>query len=155
MSCDWEIFELRVLIYLRGAKVPVTGNFIGQNQWEFFNVQVDASSLGVPNFQGSGGNCNFTAVFSQLAKLKKIPFNFGVDVKRTGGLGFDNLESAYRQKLPLKAAKLFVHRRGLPDTVSSMVLPGILLENVTVDFASKTPTFNALLSGASANTVNF
>jgi hypothetical protein len=144
MPCNWELYELRVVIYLRGTKIPITGNFLGETQWEFFNVSVNLSSLGIAGFQGNGLSCNFKSVFSQLANLRKLPFGFTSERIRSNRLNFGNLEEAYKKGLTLGAAKLYVHRRDLSDFVSSAVGPGILLEIVTLDSATKT-----------ANTVNF
>lgn len=155
--CNWELFELRVAMYLRGEKIAKSGNFLGVPSWEFFNVQVDLKSLGIAGFQSAGANnCNFKTVFNDLIKRKKIPFGYPLNAAGANRLNFDNLRSADRNSLPVKAAKLYVHERDLDDYTSSVIGVGILLENVRVSNTKADAIgYFAELSGASANPVNF
>lgn len=155
MGCNWELYELRVLIFSRGTKIPLFGNFVGKTEWEFFNVMLDLPSLGIAGFQGSGLACNFQSVFSQLANMKKLPFGFTSEVFRQDKLNFGNLEAAFKTKTTLRSAKLYVHRRDTSDSITSATGPGVLLETVTIDYAARTPHFDVRLSGKSANTINF
>ncbi len=156
-KCNWELFELRLAIFQRGLKVSTTGNFLGETSWEFFNVWVDLKSLGIGGFQATSNvSCNFETVFRNLIKQKKIRFGFLTQNIAANKLNFDNLQSAERNKLTLKAAKLYVIERRYGDFTGNVIGVGVLLENVTVSKtkAEKTGYF-AELNGGSANAVNF
>src|SRR3954468_115136 len=137
-SCDWEILELRVLIFNRGAKAKTSGNFWGQPLWQFFNVSVDLKSLGINGFKGSKSYCDFKTPFSALVKLKKIPFSFMREVIEPNMLNFGNLQSAQSKKVSFTAAKLYVQHRDEGELISNVTGIGILLEGVTVITASQT-----------------
>jgi len=139
------------------VKISKTGNFIGETSWEFFNVWVDLNSMGIGGFEAtSNDSCNFETVFRNLIKQKKIRFGFLSQNIAANKLNFDNLQSAERNNLTLKAAKLYVIDRRDGDFIGNVVGVGVLLENVTVSNtkAEKTGYF-AELNGGSANAVNF
>ncbi len=150
MACNWELYELRVLIFHRGKKNPV----IMEANWEFGNVSIDFRHLGIPGFSGNGLNCNFKTVFSRLANMKQIPFFFNSEIPSAKKYNFDNLVAAYKNNVTLGVAKLYVHRRDSFDLVTSVTGPAILLETVTVEYAVKSSRFDARLSGQLANVVN-
>ncbi len=154
MKCNWELFELRVAIFLRGQKHKPTGNFTGQILLEFFNVMPDLGTIGIGDFQGSGDDCNFKSVFSQMVELNAMPFSFLKEKIRPDRLNFGNLQAAERNGITYRAAKLYVHRRDQSDLSSLTTGIGMLLENVTIIFTAKGPMFYVHLSGESANMVN-
>ena len=79
MQCNWELFELRVVIYGHfNASQPLKDIW-----WQFFNVSVDLKTLSMSDFQGVGNTCNFRQIFSQLAGLKLIPFGFPKETFRS------------------------------------------------------------------------
>ena len=72
MSCNWEFFELRVIVFTKAIEAGGRG-LAGQGP-KFFSVTLDLRSLGIPDFQGSNYTCNFTTIFSQLISKRAIPF---------------------------------------------------------------------------------
>ena len=150
MTCNWELYELRVVIYRPspGGKDP------GDIWYEFFNVSVDLRSFGMSDFQGSNNQCNFRDVFGQLAALRTIPFSFPKERIASNRLNFSNLQAAERNKAGYNIAKLYVHRRDQDDRTSLLHGVGVILERVYVDFTAPTPLFYAILSGSSASVVN-
>ncbi len=156
MPCNWELYELRMVIFIRGEKNKSTGNFSGEVYWEFLNVRVDLRSLGLGDFQGSGDACNFKTVFSELVKLKIIPFSFANERLEKGKPNFDNLRAGQSSNSTLRAAKLYVHRRDQSDHSSDTTGVGVLLEGVKVAIALKSDKgYYVTLTGDSANQVNF
>jgi hypothetical protein len=151
MTCNWELFELRVVIY-RPPVPPKVGP--GDIWFEFFNVSVDLGTLGMGDFQGSNDQCNFRYVFSQLAGLKTIPFRFSEEKIRSDRLNFGNLQAAERNKLKFSAAKLYVHRRDQTDQTSLSTGVGVLLRTISVDFTVPKPNFYVQLSGDTGSVVN-
>jgi hypothetical protein len=145
-----------MVIFIRGEKNTSTGNFSGEVYWKFFNVRVDLRSLGLGDFQGSGEACNFKTVFSELAKLKIIPFSFASERLEKGRPDFGNLQGGQLSNSTLRAAKLYVHRRDQSDHSSDTTGVGVLLESVKVATALKSEKgYYAILTGDSANLVNF
>jgi hypothetical protein len=156
MQCNWELFELRVAIFFRGTKIKNTGNFTGEVFWEFFNVSVDLLSLGISNFQRIGNYCNFRDVFTELVRLKWIPFGFSKEIISSDRLNFGNLQAGEQNELTYKAAKLYVHRRDQNDLYSEIMGDGVLLEGVKVAFTYiSNGNHYVTLSGDSANSINF
>jgi hypothetical protein len=153
-NCNWELYELRVAVFLRGEKNNSNGNFSGQASWEFFNISLDLRSHGIGNFQSSDNVCNFKAVFSQLVNLKKIPFGFVNDRIKSDRLNISNLQSAERNKLTLRAAKLYVHSRKQSDHTSNITGVGVLLEGVKVEISTDNKSYKVTLIGDLANLVN-
>ena len=148
MNFEWQFFSGE-------KKNKGNGNFSGQASWEFFNISLDLASNGIGNFQSSGNVCNFKAVFSQLVKLKKIPFGFLNEKIQKNQLNIGNLQAAERNKLTLIAAKLYVHSRNQSDSISNITGAGVLLEGVKVDkIYTGNKSYEIALSGDSANLVN-
>ena len=156
MPCNWELYELRMEIFIRGEKNKSTGNFSGEVYWEFLNITVDLRSLGLGDFQGSGEACNFKTAFSELVKLKMIPFSFARERLEKGKPNFDNLRAGQMSNSTHRAAKLYVHRRDQSDHSSDTTGVGVLLEGVKVVIALKSDKgYYVTLIGDSANRVNF
>lgn len=155
MGCNWELFELRVVIFMRGEGNKQTGNFTGQILFEFHNVTVDLKALGIADFKGSGDFCNFRNVFTEMVKTQMIPFGFGKQGQRSDRLQFGNLQAAEKNGVKFTAAKLYVHRRDQPEEINLEVGEGVLLGTVSVDFtAVNQGNHTVWLSGAKARLVN-
>lgn len=155
MGCNWELFELRVVVFMRGERNRQNGNFSGQILWEFHNVTIDLRSLGLADFKGSGEYCNFKTVFTELVKAQMIPFSFGGEKFRSDRLNFGNLQAAERNGRKFTAAKLYVHRRNQPSEASLESGEGVLLGTVSVDFtAIAKGSHYVQLSGEKASLVN-
>jgi hypothetical protein len=157
MKCNWELFELRVTVFVRGQKDQTSGNFSGQIGWEFFNVSINPRQFGLGDFVATADNqCNFKAVFEGLAKKKMIPFGFAAQRTQGNQLNFGNLQAAQRNGLTLRAAKLYVHRRDNSAWAGDPTRVGVLLEGVKVLFAlTSSSGYYVLLVGDSANLLNF
>jgi hypothetical protein len=153
MSCNWELFELRLRVWIKANKYPQRGYF--GNGMMLWDVRLEHQfNLGIPAFKpDSKGNCNFKSVFTALAGIKKIPFTCPASNENRSPFG--RLQVAQRNKEVLPAAFLFLHRRDQSDISSETTGIGILLEGVTVLFTKAQPVFHADLSGNSASTVNF
>jgi len=155
MGCNWELFELRVVIFMRGERSKQGGNFTGQVLWEFKNVSVDLKSLGIADFKGSGDFCNFRNVFTEMVKTQMIPFSFGKQQPQSDRLQFENLQAAERNSRKFPAAKLYVHRRNASDQVSLDAGEGVLLGTVSVDLTAVSQGIHYVqLSGEKASLVN-
>lgn len=157
MKCNWELFELRVTVFVRGQKDQTSGNFSGQVGWEFLNVVIDPRQLGLGGFVATDKNeCNFKAVFDGLAKKKTIPFSIAAQRVAGNQLNFGNLQAAQRNALTLRAAKLYVHKRDGSTWAGDPTRVGVLLEGVKVLFAlTSSSGYYVLLVGDSANLLNF
>jgi hypothetical protein len=145
MSCNWELFEFRVVVF--HPRHPTM--FM-----RFWNVYPDLSSLGIGDFQGSNDSCNFKSVFSELASLKTIPFSFRKIINGINGNPFNIAQSCERNKLTLRAAKLYVHRRDESDLSSLTTGIGVLLDRVTIPYTAAVPIYYIQLSGEAASLVN-
>jgi len=153
MSCNWELYELRLRVWIKAEKLRGRGfSGLGMMLW---NVMLDhQKSLGIPEFKpDSKGNCNFKAVFDQLIKLKKISFNCPSSSENQGPFG--RLQGAKQKNELLPAAFLFLHRRDQSDLASETTGIGILLEGVSVPFTDSQPVYHAHIVGNSASPVNF
>jgi len=153
MSCNWELYELRVRVWTKAKNYPGRG-YRGMGMM-FWNVRLaHQQALGIPAFKpDSKGNCNFKTVFDQLVRLKKIPFSCPTSSENQAPFG--RLQGASRDKELLSAAVLFLHRRDESDLVSETTGIGVLLEGVNVQFTEAQPVYHAHLIGNSARTVNF
>lgn len=130
MGCNWELFELRVVVFMRGERNRQNGNFSGQI-------------------------LNFKTVFTELVKAQMIPFSFGGEKFRSDRLNFGNLQAAERNGRKFTAAKLYVHRRNQPSEASLESGEGVLLGTVSVDFtAIAQGSHYVQLSGEKASLVN-
>ncbi len=152
MSCNWELYELRVRVWIKADKYPGRG-YLGSGML-FWDVKLSHfDTLAIPEFKSdSKGFCNFKTVFDRLAKLKTIPFDCPGSQNQNP---FGRLQGASRDKEVLPAAFLFLHRRDQSDVASETTGIGVLLEGVTVPFTDTQPVYHAHLIGNSATTVNF
>ena len=122
MTCNWEYFDLILRVYPNAKKV--NGRIEG-NGWTFANVTLDLLSLGIADFQGKNYTCNFSFVFSELAKMKLIRASLPFQVRQLHIDGnrknrtrvieqrdsFLMLQKAEKDQNKLSAAHLFVLRR--------------------------------------------
>lgn len=156
MGCNWELYELKLIVWVKGKKV-LTRGFIG-NGLTFYSVTLDFHTLGINGFKGSNNHCDFKSVFNELARLKFIPFMIG-----KGGPQYYNpmshfgrLQTAEKNNETLPAAMLYVHTRTQGDAASQTTGLGVLLEGVTVGFtAAGESGAYAHLFADSASTRNF
>lgn len=153
MSCNWELFELRMVIWIKAIKSPFRG-YAGQGVM-FYGVFPDTQSLGISSFQGQNSGCNFRQVFSELVKLKTIPFNCSKNDNYNQS-SFLRIQTAEHNNELLPGAKLYVHRRNQSDLASKTTGEGIVLDNVKISHtvAAKQSYYIDLL-GDSASLVNF
>lgn len=152
MSCNWELLELRVVIWTKAIKSPFRG-YAGQGVM-FYGVFPDIQSLGIGSFQGQNNSCNFRQVFSELVKLKKIPFNCSKNDKYNQS-SFLRIQTAERNNELLPGAKLYVHRRDQSDLASKTTGKGIVLDNVKISLTTATQkSYYIYLLGDSASLVN-
>jgi len=152
MSCNWEFFELRVIVFTKAIEAGGRG-LAGQGP-KFFSVTLDLRSLGIPDFQGSNYTCNFTTIFSQLISKRAIPFACSQKNNEQGNFGI--VEAAGRNKEILPAAKLYVHNQKQSDGVSVSTGFGVLLQGVKVisTFVNN-GDYYMHLSGHEASSLNF
>ena len=132
MSCNWELFEFRVIVMFKLA-AQSGSRYVGLGGL-FWEVKPDIATLGIGDFQGSNDFCDFKTVFSQLSKLKMIPFV--CPQQANTGNAFSRVQVAEKDKEHLPAAKLFVHRRDEEDIVSDMRGPTVWLQGVDVGFTA-------------------
>lgn len=147
MGCNWELFELRVIVW------PNEGQF---SQGLFFvDVYPDLRTLGLPDFEGHNDFCNFRPVFNQLIKLKTLPF--ACRQKSNPGTEFARIQTAERTNELLLGAKLYVHRRDKSEFDTTNINGvGIVLDDVKVAFTSiNNGSYYAQLFGNSARRENF
>ncbi len=145
MSCNWELFELRVAVF--HPRHP-------EMFMRFWNVYPDLSPLGIGDFQGFNDICNFKSIFSELVTLKTIPFSFRKIINGINGNPFNIAQECERNKLTLRAAKLYVHRRDQSDLSSLTTGIGVLLDRVTVPFTAAMSIYYVQFSGEEASLVN-
>ncbi len=153
MSCNWELYELRIRVWIKAEKYPHRGYF-GHGMM-FWNVRLTHfDTLSIPEFKpDSKGFCNFKTVFDRLIKLKAIPFECPSSSDNQGPFG--RLQTAHRNKEAFSAAVLFLHRRDQSDLASETTGIGVLLEGVSVPLTDAQPVYHAHLTGNSASPVNF
>jgi len=152
MSCNWELLELRVVIWTKAIKSPFRG-YAGQGVM-FYGVFPDIQSLGIGGFQGQNNSCNFRQVFSELVKLKTIPFSCSKNDKYNQN-SFLIIQTAERNNELLPGAKLYVHRRNQSDLASKTTGEGIVLDNVKISLtAAAQQSYYIDLLGDSASLVN-
>ncbi|MEZ5584665.1 MAG: hypothetical protein R3F37_19550 [Candidatus Competibacteraceae bacterium] len=152
MSCNWELLELRVVIWTKAIKSPFRG-YAGQGVM-FYGVFPDIQSLGIGSFQGQNNSCNFRQVFSELVKLKKIPFNCSKNDKYNQS-SFLRIQTAEHNNELLPGAKLYVHRRNQSDLASKTTGEGIVLDNVKISLTTAAQkSYYIYLLGDSASLVN-
>ena len=152
MGCNWELFELRVVVFTNGVRASGRG-FAGQGA-TFEAIYLNLRTLGISDFRGSNNSCDFQSVFNELIKLKTLPFNF----TQNGDVSnyFGKIESAQRNKEKFPAAKLYVHRHDQSGEHSKSAGVGVLLEDVQVDFTNiNNGRYHIHLSGGSARPVNY
>lgn len=156
MGCNWELYELKLIVWVKGTKAPTRG-FAGLGV-TFYSVTLDFHTLGISGFQGNNNHCDFKSVFGELKRMKFIPFMIG-----KGGPAhydpmshFGRLQTAEKNKEKLPAAMLYVHMRRQEDMTSQTTGLGVLLEGVTVGFtATSQGGAYAHLFGDTASTRNF
>jgi hypothetical protein len=159
MACNWELFELRLRVWLT-SRTTSTGKFQGLNGLEFFNVTVDLRDLGLKDFEGSGHVCNFAYVFGELAKLKIIPVSFSSKAVKTDTSHYDPMPSfGVMQQLEksgktVPAALLYVHRRNGSEVTSLEAGTGLWMNGVKVMLTSNAQDYYIQLMGESAKVVN-
>jgi hypothetical protein len=145
MSCNWDLYELRVVVFHPHHDVMAM---------RFWKVYPDLGSLGINDFQGSNDSCNFKSVFSELATLKTIPFSFRKITLGIYGNPFNIAQVCEQNKVTLRAAKLYVHRRNQSDISSLTTGIGVLLDRVTIPYTAAVPNYYVYLSGEKASLVN-
>lgn len=146
MGCNWELFEMRVIVW------PNEGN-VSEGLF-FVDVYPDLRSLGIADFKGQNDFCDFRSVFSQLVKLKAIPFT--CKQKTNPGGSFARIQSAESKNELLLGAKLYVHRRDQSEFVTIESGIGVMLDDVKVAFTSAhNGNYYAQLFGKTAKGENF
>lgn len=153
MSCNWELFELRLRVWLKAEKYPQRGYVgLGMMFWEVF---LDLSTFGIqPKPKDSADICGFKAIFEQLVQKRVIPFSCNKN-NADNQAPFGRIQTASRKGETFPAAFLFLHRRDQSDLTGETTGIGILLEEVFVPVAVSTPTYYAHLFGKSASKKNF
>jgi hypothetical protein len=156
MGCNWELFELRVIVFTNAVEAGSRG-LAGQGP-KFFSVTLDLLTLGIGNFKGSGLDCDFKSVFDQLIKQKAIKFNCR-QAENEGG-HFGRVQAAERNKEMLPGAKLYVHVRGGLNSQNvypeKFTEPGVLLKGVTIRSAVvNNGSYYIYLEGYEASQLNF
>ena len=164
MGCNWEMYELRLMVWTTAKKSPAGRFTRGQVGVQFDSVGLDLATLSMQSVtpKDSTDACSFKAIFDQLAKLKTIPFGFSRKIIKTDRFYLDppthfmRLQTAEQKNEVLPAAVLYVHKRGQSDHTSITTGIGVLLEDVTVTFTSSDQnSYYVQLFGASGKTVNF
>lgn len=151
MGCNWELFEMRVIVWPSDVKSPQ--GQIGQGLF-FVDVYPDLRSFGIPDFQGHNDQCNFSSVFSQLIKFKAL--HFSCRQKNNQGGEFARVQKAEQDNETLLGAQLYVHRRDRSEMDTIMTGIGMMLDDVTVAFTSAhNGIYHAQLFGKKASRVNF
>ena len=156
MACNWELYELRVIVFTNTVEAGSRG-LAGQGP-KFFAVTLDLLTLGISDFKGSGSYCDFPSVFNQLIQRKAIPF--ACRQKENEGNHFGRVQVAQRNAEFLPGAKLYVQfRTGInPNNQQpeKFTEPGVLLMGVTVKSAMfKNNGYYIYLEGNEARPLNF
>ena len=151
MGCNWELFELRVIVWPNDAKPPNVP--IGQGLF-FIGVYLDLRTLGIADFEGRNDYCNFKTVFSHLIQLKALPFT--CKQKTNPGPEFGRVQAPERNNELLIGAQLYVHRRDQSEIASITTGIGVMLDDVNVAFTSvNNGIYYVQLFGKKASRVNF
>jgi hypothetical protein len=170
MECNWELFELILVVYPKAQKLH-SGRIVGEG-WQFDNVTLELRSLGIADFHGVKHTCNFADVFGQLAKRKLIKASFPGQVKlsyedalhnlrtttRDQRSTFQLLQKAEKDQKKLTAANLYVARRDEPKYTTRSVLLAeaqLWMEGVRVLGTEINPSLLVLLSGDSARVASY
>ncbi|HLA95422.1 MAG TPA: hypothetical protein VK612_06855 [Pyrinomonadaceae bacterium] len=151
MPCNWELFEMRVIVYIDKPRSPA--EFSGEGLF-FMNVFPDLRSLGIADFKGQNDVCDFRSVFSQLVELKTIPFT--CRNKDNSSSVFARMQLAERENENLMGARLYVHRRDRSEFISIESGIAVTMDDVKVGFtANNNGSFYVHLFGNKAKGENF
>jgi hypothetical protein len=150
-SCNWELFELRMIVYIDKPRSPA--EFSGEGMF-FLNVYPDLRSLGIADFKGQNDICDFRSVFSQLIELKTIPFT--CRQKDNSSTVYARMQAAEQSSENLLGSRLYVHRRDRSEFVSIESGIAVVMDDVKVGFtANNNGNYYLHLYGKSAKGENF